>query len=97
MYTPEQLTEIEQFASRAFTVREIAIIVGQPIDDFEKCFFDETHPVHLAYMRGSLKAQLDIRNALYNSALSGSSPAQVEIAKAFTQQINYLKILKSDA
>jgi len=44
-----------------------------------------------------LSAQLEIRNALYNSALSGSSPAQVEIAKSFTNQINYLKILKSDA
>jgi hypothetical protein len=97
MYTQEQLTEIEQFASRAFTVREIAIIINVPVDEFEKCFFDEAHPVHIAYMRGSLKAQLDIRNALFNSAISGSSPAQVEIAKSFTNQINYLKILKADA
>jgi hypothetical protein len=97
MYTEEQLKEIEQFASRAFTVREIAIIIGVPVDVFEKCFFNDAHPVHVAYMRGSLSAQLEIRNALYNSALSGSSPAQVEIAKSFTNQINYLKILKSDA
>jgi hypothetical protein len=93
--TPEQLAEIELFASRGFTVREVAIILKLNITDFEILFLEENNPAFMHYNSGLLKAELSVRNSLYNSAVSGSNPAQVEMQQHFTKASNYLKQLNS--
>lgn len=92
-FDTEQLNQIEMFASRAFTPRDVAIIIGVPVMEFEILFTDEKHTAFLAYEKGRLKALMDLRNNIYASALSGSSPAQAEIAKLFTKQASTLNLL----
>lgn len=84
--TTEQLKEVESFASLAFSPRDIAVILCIPVDDFEQLFAIETSPIFLAFERGRLKALKDLRAAIYNTAISGSSPAQAEIIKLFKSQ-----------
>lgn len=93
LLTKDQLNEIELFASRGFTVREVAIILKKNITEFEVLFLDENSDAYLHYNSGILKAQLAIRNSLFNSAVSGSNPAQAEMQQHFDNATDYLKSL----
>jgi hypothetical protein len=92
-FSQEQLKQIELFASRAFSPRDIAIILSLPVQDFEFRFADDQDPAFLAFEKGRLQAELDLRNNIYASAISGSSPAQSEMDKLFKTQRNNLKTL----
>ena len=94
---PEQHTQIELFASRAFKVRDIAIILGVSPDELEIEFTNETSPAFLSFERGRLKAMLDLRNNIYSSAISGSAPAQSEMDSLFKSQYANLKTINPDA
>lgn len=79
--TPEQLQAIEAAAYKGFEVRQVAHIIGVPATDFELLFTQENHPAVIYYMKGVYQAQSDLREAVINSAISGSSPAQAEMKK----------------
>ncbi|MFA6261082.1 MAG: hypothetical protein WC760_06420 [Bacteroidia bacterium] len=93
----EQLQEIENFASRGFLIKEIAAILGVDEPRFERIFSMDSHPAVQAFQRGTLKAQLTIRNSIFDSAVSGSGPAQTEMLKIFSKQVQYLKQIRPDA
>lgn len=93
----EQLKEIEQFASRAFKVAEIAIIIGVPANELELEFNMPGSLAFTAFEKGRLKSMFDLRNNIYSNALGGSSPAQVEMAKLFNSQYSNLKLINPDA
>lgn len=95
--TAEQLILIEQFASRAFTVGEIAVIIEIPVGVLEMEFNAIDSLAFNAFEKGRLKSQLDLRNNIYANALSGSSPAQTEMLKLFNTQYSNLKTINPDA
>lgn len=88
----EQLQQVELFASRGFTFKQITIILDLSEEECEFALSNRSSTFYKAYMRGFLKAEMDLRNAIYNSALSGSSPAQAEMIKFFKDAVSELKI-----
>jgi hypothetical protein len=97
LITSEQLAEIELFASRGFTVNEIAVVLNINIVELSLDFNQPDSVAYPSFERGRLKALLDIRNSIFASAVSGSSPAQTEILKIFNSQFANLKLTKPDA
>ena len=87
----EQLSEVEKFAGLGCTPREIAIILQVPTEEFYRELMDEQSNVYSRYHRGLLLAVCQVREAVLNSAISGSGPAQAEMRKYFQKAIVELK------
>ena len=79
-YSPEELAQVEQWASLFFSEKEINIMLGRGLDD-ETAF-------NIHYMRGKLLSEALIRESIVSMAKNGSGPAQTEALKL----INQLKI-----
>ncbi|MCK6611557.1 MAG: hypothetical protein L6Q78_11015 [Bacteroidia bacterium] len=91
--TPTELQQITDAAYRAFEPREVAHLLGKPASEFTKLFYDESHPAVIAYLKGIYQVQSNLRAALIDSALSGSSPAQNELKKHIDKAYTELKLL----
>lgn len=87
----EQLTQIESCAKLGFSPSEIAIIIQIDVDVFELAISNDKHPAFLSLMRGSLLAQQNLRQSIYDNAKTGSVPSQAEMLKLFKSQINQVK------
>ena len=81
------LEDLETYASLMFTKSEIAIILEIPEQRFMEVLND--HPPSLvAFQRGRLKREAEVRKGIFDLAQNGSSPAQtfamklIENAKA---------------
>ncbi|MBI4816655.1 MAG: hypothetical protein HY791_10370 [Deltaproteobacteria bacterium] len=61
--------QLEELGSLQFTRAEAALIVGLP---------DLEGDVHTSFLRGQLKAEAEVRRAIFTLAKQGSSPAQKE-------------------
>ena len=81
----EQLSEIEVMSSLYFSVSEIAINIEVDPEELSLCLQTEEGPVFKAYMKGLLKTKIELRKAILQSALNGSSPAQ-QMMKEFEQK-----------
>jgi hypothetical protein len=78
--TEEQLKELETMAGLFFKFEDIMIALGIPFaQEFE---FEETikykmaNPAFIAYNRGRLTAETELRQAIKQAAMNGSNPAQ---------------------
>ncbi len=77
----EQLSEVEEMAGLFFSPLEIAINLELDGDDREyfmaaiECK-NLNNPIVAAYMRGWLRTEVELRKAIRQSALNGSSPSQ---------------------
>jgi len=67
---------IEELAELQFTMKEVCVII-----EVHESFFDENEQAALAYIKGKLKAQAEVRRALVQMAKQGSTPAQKEFQK----------------
>lgn len=76
LFSEEQLSEIESMASLFFTPEEIAVNIEVDPDDFLLCIKSQTGPAYTRYMAGRLASEIELRKAIQQSALHGSSPAQ---------------------
>ena len=81
------LEDLETYASLMFTKSEIAIILEIPEQLLIEALSD--HPASLvAFQRGRLKREAEVRKGIFDLAQNGSSPAQtfamklIENAKA---------------
>ena len=76
----EQLSEIENMAALFFSTEDIAINVGLTGEDAEyfnvAVEFKSVEPCSMAYYRGRLTAEIELRKSIKQSALNGSTPAQ---------------------
>lgn len=72
----KELEMIRKMAGLFYSPKEIAIIVEAPPEEFEAEIKCGTCPIFLAYMKGYLEADIDMRQSIMQSALNGSSPAQ---------------------
>lgn len=91
--TNEELACIEDAAYKGFEIKQVAHLLGKPVQDFELLFTEENHPAALSYMKGIYQAQSDLRAAVIQSAISGSSPAQAEMKKHLEGAMASLNIL----
>lgn len=78
--TEEQLKELETMAGLFFTVEDIMIALELPLFDepefTTEIKYHKTSPVFIAYNRGRLTAETELRQATKQAALNGSNPAQ---------------------
>jgi hypothetical protein len=62
-----RLAEIEEMATLQFSQNDLEVILGSKLEGDEEL---------LAYRRGHLKAEAEVRKSILKLAKSGSSPAQ---------------------
>jgi hypothetical protein len=78
--TEEQLKELETMAGLFFTVEDIMIALELPLFDEPKFSdiikYQKTHPAFIAYNRGRLTSETELRQAIKQAAMNGSNPAQ---------------------
>lgn len=78
--TQEQLKELEVLAGLFFSIPEILTALEIPIHqegEFSEVIkYNHGHPVFIAYHKGRLTAETQLRQAIWQAALNGSNPAQ---------------------
>jgi hypothetical protein len=76
----EQLEELSVMSGLFFEVKDIMINIGIPLhelDEFELLLkHSYEHPAFIAYHKGRLKTEVELRTAIKQSSLNGSNPAQ---------------------
>ncbi|KAF0198390.1 MAG: hypothetical protein FD166_1443 [Bacteroidetes bacterium] len=74
--TEDQLKEIESMAALFFSPEEIAENIEVDPEEFLLLIKSQTGEGYLRYMRGRLGSEVDLRRAIQQAALHGSTPAQ---------------------
>lgn len=78
--TEEQLNEVEMLAGLFFSPSEIMINLEIPFhleDDFLNILkLENNHPLFIAYHKGRLTSEVQLRQSIKQAALNGSNPAQ---------------------
>ena len=81
------LTDLETYSSLMFSKQEIAVILEVDPSELIRVL-DEENKAAIAFQRGRLKKEAEIRKGIFDLAQNGSSPAQtfamklIENAKA---------------
>lgn len=73
--SPEQITEIEEYAACFFTPEEICIIMNLGQDTAMVQMAGDT-PFKQAYLKGRLVSEAELRKRILELAKNGSAPAQ---------------------
>jgi hypothetical protein len=85
--TGDQLKELLTMAGLFIPVAEIMTAIGIALhqeDDFiELIRFNKTHPAFLAYNKGRLEAETELRQAIKQAARNGSNPAQTTMMEFY--------------
>jgi hypothetical protein len=76
----KQLTDIESFSALFFSKKEVFIIMGISLDDYEAMILPDT-PFFIAYTKGKLKSEAEVRQSILTLAKMGSAPAQTMAIK----------------
>ena len=72
--TEAELANIENCGKVGFNYKELAIILSVPEMDVREEFERHDGKVYMAWMKGRLQTELDLRNAILREAMDGSSP-----------------------
>ncbi len=83
-FTSEQKAEIETMGSLFFCYRDVAIFLQLDPVKFIECVSDQTSEAFIAYERGRLKSELEVRKSVVDLAKRGSSQAQEMVLKYIT-------------
>lgn len=87
MINEETLKQITEFAKLQFTSKEIEIIIGLPVDSLKKQMENVGGKSYLAYQKGILLAESEVRKSIYQSAKQGSTPSQKTFLKLIEDRI----------
>lgn len=79
--TPEQLQQVEDFASLFYSLRDIAIILEVDEAELKLQYQDKTSQVYKRYHKGFLISDCEIRKSEISLAKRGSTPAQESVKK----------------
>lgn len=81
--TEEQLKELEELAGLFFSPSEIMLNLEIPIhleDEFRDIILlKNDDPIFIAYNKGRIAAEIELRQAIKQAALNGSNPAQTSM------------------
>jgi len=84
--TDQQLEQLELMAGLFFSVKEIMIALSVPLHsqmEFEDHLKFENTPASIAYNKGRLTAETELRQSIKQAALNGSNPAQISMIEFF--------------
>jgi hypothetical protein len=78
--TEDQLKQLEILAGLFFSLQDMMLALDIPLyaeQDFKQMVkYEKTHPAFLAYQKGRLTAEIELRQSIKQAALNGSNPAQ---------------------
>lgn len=87
--TTQQLKELEHLAGLFFSVTDILIALEVPFHEEEHfndiILYQNRHPVFIAYHKGRLTAETQLRQAIRQAALNGSNPAQSTMLEFYSK------------
>lgn len=76
----EQLKEVERMAGLFFSPNEIGIVLEMELHEIKELeeIIDSKNEdqIYMAYHKGRLTTEIELRNATKQAALNGSNPAQ---------------------
>lgn len=75
-FTEEELKEVEEMAALFFSPESIAKVIGISDQDILNCLAIPEHQITIAFARGSLRTEVELRKSILKLAKQGSSPAQ---------------------
>ncbi len=81
----EQLEIIEQMGYRLFTPTMVAINIETDEDEFAEEITIPGTPARIAYYKGVIKQESELREAIIKAAGNGSNPAQEQLIKMLNQ------------
>ncbi len=88
----DQLTEIRELASLAFSPAEIACVLQVDVEEFIECCKNPFSEIGRSYLAGKLKVEAEVRKAVFLLSKQGSGPAQILAMKYLKkQQVDELK------
>ena len=87
LFSEEQLKEIEEMAALFFPPESIAVNIEVDIDDFTELITNKIGDGYKAYCTGRLSSEIELRTAIRNAALNGSTPAQTLFVNYFKDSI----------
>ena len=76
-YTPDELQTIEDMAALFYSYKEIAIVLEVNVEEFKALMRLEEGNAYSRYQKGWITSDMSIRKSLLESAVNGSSPAQM--------------------
>ena len=83
-YDKGVLKQVEDLAALQFLPAQVALSVGIKKQEFQHALLNEDNPLYLAFHRGRLISEAEVRRAVLTQAKQGSTPAQkqmMELAK----------------
>ena len=86
-FSEEQLNEIQEMAALFFLPEQIAINIEVDADDFTELITNKTGDAYKAYCTGRLTTEMELRTAIKNAALNGSTPAQTLLVAFYKDSI----------
>ena len=78
-YTVEELQAIEDMAALFFSLKDIATVLVLDIEEFTAEINLEEGLAYSRYKKGWIASEIEVRKSIMESAVNGSSPAQVMI------------------
>ena len=82
----EELQQIEEFASIAFPLDDIAVILQVNPEDLRAAYSKQSSDVRNRYCAGLLRLKAELHKSIKESALQGSNPAQ-QLMQRFLDEI----------
>ncbi len=76
-YTQEELQTIEDMAALFYSYKDIAIVLEVDVEEFKAQMRLEESDAYSRYQKGWITSDMSIRKSLLESAINGSSPAQM--------------------
>lgn len=83
----EQLEIIEQMGYRLFTSAMVAINIEADEDEFAEEINIPGTDARIAYYRGVIRQEMELREAIIKAAGNGSNPAQEQLLKMLNKII----------
>ena len=87
LFSEEQLNEITEMAALYFGPEQIAINIEVDPDDFTDLITNKIGTGYKAYCTGRLSSEIELRTAIKNAAMNGSTPAQTLFVTYFKDSI----------
>ena len=81
--TPEELEMITSLAGVGYLPKQVAFMLGVSPGTFCETIKNEESPESIAYFKGLLSSEYEVRKSIMTLAQSGSSPAQTMAIKIF--------------
>lgn len=82
----EELQQIEEFASIALPLSDIAVILQVDPEELRAAYSEQSNAVRKRYCAGSLRLKAELHKSIKESALQGSNPAQ-QLMQKFLDEI----------